>query len=70
MSAPYRIVNFYHDTLVKLDQGEALVTAIAIAKMFRQSAVLSATVHGDNVDLGCVDGLNQDEREQVEEALG
>lgn len=71
MSAPFRIVNQYHETHVTLDKAASLDAAIKVAVEYRKLGIDNrATVHGDNVDLDCADGLSRAERETVQEALG
>jgi hypothetical protein len=66
MSAPYRIVDKYYETVREFGKHVSLDVVIATCK---HSYPDSHTVHGDNVDEGCTDGLSRDEREQVEEGL-
>lgn len=71
MSAPYSIVTWQGEPLVKLSDSEPLRRAILLAKMLRKVPGFSmVTVHGDNIDLDCADGLNEDERDEVMAELG
>ena len=67
MSAPYRIVDKYYETVREFGKHVSLEVAIATCK---HSYPPSHRVHGDNVDEGCADGLDREERAQVQEALG
>lgn len=68
MSAPYRIVNKYHETLVQLHANASLVAAMAVCRQYREQGLdKDAQIHGDNVDLDCADGLSREERETIEE---
>ncbi len=69
MSAPFRIVNQYNETLITLLPKVSIVAAIAVAKGYRSTGIdKRATVHGDSVDPDCPDGLSQAEREAISEA--
>lgn len=71
MSAPYSIVNRFYEPIVTLDKGVSLEAAIAVAKDYRlHGGEPQATVHGDNYDVDCADGLSKAERDRVQDELG
>lgn len=70
MSAPYTIVTGRLEPLFKLHDSEPLHRAIALVQALRmRPGYQHVTVHGDNIDLDCADGLSEDERDQVMEEL-
>lgn len=70
MSAPYTIVNSRHDALWKLADSERIGDAILLVETLRRVPGWGdVTIHGDNIDLDCADGLSDDERDEVQEEL-
>lgn len=70
MSAPYTIVNGRSEPLFTLHQKESLSSAISLVKLLRTCrGCAHLTIHGDNVDLDCADGLSDEERDEVQAEL-
>lgn len=68
MSAPYTIVDRYHRTLEQLGSDETIHRAIDRLRYWQGRGFKYPRIHGDNIDEGCADGLDRDERETIEEA--
>jgi hypothetical protein len=68
MSAPFRIVDRYNETMVTLDPRASIRAAIAVCKVYRDHSEPHAHIHGDDIDLDCADGLSREERDAVEAA--
>jgi hypothetical protein len=66
MPSPFCIVNPDHFTLVTFHPLETLENVVEVARELRRRQY-RITVHGDCQD--AADGLSQDERETVQEAL-
>lgn len=70
MSAPYTIVNDRYDPIFKLHESEPLSRVIALVKVLRmRPGYQHVTIHGDNVDVDCADGLSDEERDEVQAEL-
>jgi hypothetical protein len=66
MPGPFRLVNPDHFTLVSFHPLETLENIVEVARELRRRQY-QITVHGNSFE--AADGLSQDERETVQEAL-
>lgn len=70
MSAPYTVVNSRYERMFMMHESEPLSRVIALVNVLRmRPGYQHVTIHGDNVDEDCRDGLSREERDQVREEL-